>query len=509
MEQWVHEGLSCLLDFPVSKDLTEYILQIQDERDLDEYLKTLLDWKNPKHKQFIIELKKRHASLGGPNGYKKTNDNDDVKKKQNEKKKNKSKGKENIQVQENVKAEKTEKKKPKFVNLYSQEGHDKDTIFLKGRHKCNCEARKHRLVNNCSNCGRIVCYQEGSGPCFFCGTLVCSRDQQAILSSNTKQADDLYNKLMDQKPNKGLEESVKQRDILLEYDRNSARRTKVIDDESDYFQTNSTWLTHAERERLQKREEEISAQKHASRLNKKVTLDFVGRQVFVGHEENNEITEDQLEELYEMMINTDVESSNVCPNIDFDNPVYIEQSMTRSSNKQSLNTSIKSKVQDKEYLELTDQGCCLSMHQPYASMLVAGIKLHEGRTWYSSHRGRLWIASTAKIPTKEDISQVENFYRVLKGENIKFPESYPTSSLIGCVTVADVLPQEQYRKMYPEGENDSPYVFICENCYTLPLKFPIQGKHKIYKLDKKLHQAAIKSLEKVMKEKNNDSIGKH
>jgi len=32
------------------------------------------------------------------------------------------------------------------------------------------------------------------------------------------------------------------------------------------------------------------------------------------------------------------------------------------------------RVQDKEFLEMFDQGLCLSMHQPYASLLVAGIK---------------------------------------------------------------------------------------------------------------------------------------
>ncbi|XP_015179609.1 PREDICTED: activating signal cointegrator 1 isoform X4 [Polistes dominula] len=472
MEEWIYESLSGLLDFPVPEELIQFIIKIRNERDLDEYLTTLLDLKNPKHKQFIAELKKRQASCNDPAGYKKTNDNnDDCKKKQNDKKKNKTKGKENIQVQEMKidKIEKIEKKKPKFVNLYSQEGRDRETVLLKGRHKCDCEAKKHSLINNCNNCGRIVCYQEGSGPCFFCGTLVCSREQQAILSSNTKQADDLYNKLMDRKPNKGLEESIKQRDKLLEYDRNSARRTKVIDDESDYFQTNSTWLTSAEREKFRKREEEISAQKHASRLSRKVTLDFIGREVFVGQEENNE-----LDDLYELTLDTESINSNISPNINFDSLTYIKQETMRSV-KQTSNIIAKSKIQDKEYLELTDQGLCLSMHQPYASLLVAGIKLHEGRTWYSSHRGRLWIASTAKTPTAGDISEIEHFYRILKNE--------------------------QYREMYPEGESESPYVFICENSYTLPIKFPIQGKHKIYKLDNKIHQAAMKSLDKVIKEK--------
>lgn len=45
--------------------------------------------------------------------------------------------------------------------------------------------------------------------------------------------------------------------------------------------------------------------------------------------------------------------------------------------------------------------------------------------------------------------------------------------------MTDVLSQEEYRKIYPEGESDCPYVFICEDFYQLPIKFPMQGKHKI------------------------------
>lgn len=63
-------------------------------------------------------------------------------------------------------------KKPKYVNLYSDEGREKIVEKLPGRHKCDCQTMKHKLVNNCINCGRIVCSQEGSGPCYFCGSLV-------------------------------------------------------------------------------------------------------------------------------------------------------------------------------------------------------------------------------------------------------------------------------------------------------------------------------------------------
>ena len=44
--------------------------------------------------------------------------------------------------------------------------------IILGRQRCECQAVKHDLVNNCLTCGRIVCLQEGAGPCMFCGELV-------------------------------------------------------------------------------------------------------------------------------------------------------------------------------------------------------------------------------------------------------------------------------------------------------------------------------------------------
>jgi hypothetical protein len=40
-----------------------------------------------------------------------------------------------------------------------------------------------------------------------------------------------------------------------------------------------------------------------------------------------------------------------------------------------------SRLQDVELSQMVDDGMCLSMHQPWASLLVRGIKQHEGRTW--------------------------------------------------------------------------------------------------------------------------------
>lgn len=45
------------------------------------------------------------------------------------------------------------------------------------------------------------------------------------------------------------------------------------------------------------------------------------------------------------------------------------------TSRMNISSNIRNIIQDKEYLEMSDSGLCLSMHQPYASLLVAGIKV--------------------------------------------------------------------------------------------------------------------------------------
>jgi hypothetical protein len=184
--------------------------------------------------------------------------------------------------------------------------------------------------------------------------------------------------------------------------------------------------------------------------------------------------------------------------------------------------SSKSRLQDPQLQEMSDSGVCLTMHQPYASLLVMGIKVDEGRNWYSAHRGRMWIHAASKVPSDEEVRQVEDFYKMRNRAPPPFPASYPTSCLLGSVDVADCLSQEDYRDKNPDGESASPYVFVCRNHQELLIKFPMSGQHKICewatnsanysvydqlqqrrflpdKLDPQIHQAAKKSVKKTAK----------
>jgi hypothetical protein len=102
--------------------------------------------------------------------------------------------------------------------------------LISGRVKCDCQARKHALIGNCLHCGRVVCEQEGKGPCLFCGEWVGMTEEEfASLDPRAKEA-------------------MQHRDKLLEFDKTSKKRTHVFDDHSDYFELSRTcWATEKER----------------------------------------------------------------------------------------------------------------------------------------------------------------------------------------------------------------------------------------------------------------------
>lgn len=46
-----------------------------------------------------------------------------------------------------------------------------------------------------------------------------------------------------------------------------------------------------------------------------------------------------------------------------------------NENNETFNITSSNRISNAEFLESVDQGMCLSMHQPWASLLVAGIKM--------------------------------------------------------------------------------------------------------------------------------------
>lgn len=518
--KWVCDQLSVLLGIDATEDTARYLLSMDSSNDLNEYICDLLDSSDTKNKKFISELllkwEKMHSMKGAENLSKKSIEISNVDLISKSKKGKRKSKEEDVNVDMKSSGSGEDKtyispggsKKTTFVPLFSSEGHKRTVAMLPGRHRCDCQALKHSLINNCLKCGRVVCQQEGSGPCLFCGELVCTKEEQEILSRNSRKSEKLLDHLMKQgkeEVSDGYEKALKHKNKLLEYDRTSVKRTQVIDDESDYFSTDGNqWLKENERTFLKKREEELRSLRHASRKDRKITctLDFAGRRIVeeethVDVNSSDNALDDRSSEQSSTFIN-DFKDDLVNPNIKLNPPKFVspDDSQKKVIKKTSVENERKIlRVQDGDLEKMSDNGMSLSMHQPWASLLVSGIKRHEGRSWSTPHRGILWIASTSQNPTQEQINSLEHEYRQIYCDSqLKFPTSYPHGCLLGCVEVIDCLAREDYVEEYPDGESESPYVFICTNPRELLFKFPMKGKHKIYKLESHLHKAAKKGL---------------
>ncbi|GFR49797.1 hypothetical protein Agub_g11735 [Astrephomene gubernaculifera] len=152
---------------------------------------------------------------------------------------------------------------------------------------------------------------------------------------------------------------------------------------------------------------------------------------------------------------------------------------------------------------MADEGLtCLSMHQPWASLLVYGIKRIEGRTWDSTHRGRLWIHATSKEVDPKDVEELHAFYTQvhgLDGRVPQFPPAYPTSVLLGCVEVVDVLPGAAVEEWpgLPEScrlEVGAPFCFLCQNPKRLVVPQPLKGQHKLWQIPRATLKVALQGL---------------
>ena len=157
------------------------------------------------------------------------------------------------------------------------------------RRRCDCAATRHPLQStapNCLNCGKIICLKEGLGPCTFCGApIMDSSDVQAILRElradrgREKMAADRaahekadvprfsasFSRDTRGNPAGGaaLSAAEAQRDKLLEFQAQSAKRTTVRDEAADFDYSMASggagniWASPEERARELKRQQKI------------------------------------------------------------------------------------------------------------------------------------------------------------------------------------------------------------------------------------------------------------
>mmetsp|Transcript_13647 Transcript_13647/g.18668 ORF Transcript_13647/g.18668 Transcript_13647/m.18668 type:complete len:199 (+) Transcript_13647:35-631(+) len=143
------------------------------------------------------------------------------------------------------------------------------TIF-----SCKCFATKHPFLTSCSSCGFILCEKEKDSlsQCGFCGSalkLPMTAEQAALanLDASTVKA-------------------YAQKDKLLLFDREHAKRTHVHDAQADYYDS-SAWLTPEEKQLIDDKLRKRKEARERRPATKRITFDLAGRKIteYIGDED--------------------------------------------------------------------------------------------------------------------------------------------------------------------------------------------------------------------------------
>lgn len=115
--------------------------------------------------------------------------------------------------------------------------------------ECGCFGTNHPAINNCMNCGRIICQAEGERPCPYCGTPVFSDETL----ENPERMEMLTNKFEELAKKTGWV-PVCDRDLTKSV---PAKRvdTKVVDLETDWFSNEIAQIYGIEIEEEEEEEE--------------------------------------------------------------------------------------------------------------------------------------------------------------------------------------------------------------------------------------------------------------
>lgn len=431
---------------------------------------------------------------------------------------------------------------------------------------------RHKILTNCLNCGKVIAESEGWGPCLFCGNPLEFHDQQGAKHGDARGYMESVGSIANTEEdrfNESYIRAVETKDRLLSYERDEKKRTKVFDDATDYYsESQNPWLTDAQREDALRRSKEDEKRLREEKRKIHATIDFVGRTVIStdaqiqaemkerNKEEFQQWTEDtksktrllnmmsseeagmsgarnhlssDSKELYDRLRSSlhatgrnmqqnwkpkENAKKNTRWDASADNDRVGDDLLTGAAStaflEPSNDTTRLLPAEESPHTDAEDTGQTLSMHQPWASLLVHGFKRAEGRMWKSDYRGRLWIHAAAKVPGEFEIETLEMEYRSFyEAHKISIPPlpsqcgGYPTSVLLGCVDVEEVWRNSEYRSVQaahpnmPPEENDNEYIFWCMRPRRLLVPVKMGGDNKIWRLPRASLSAVQRGLHPV------------
>ena len=115
----------------------------------------------------------------------------------------------------------------------------------------------------------------------------------------------------------------------------------------------------------------------------------------------------------------------------------------------------------------------LSIRQPWAELIVAGLKDIENRTWRTDYRGPVLIHAGTKIEPID--AALRELVKRISGFDLPDAANLPRGGIVGQAEIVDVV------RSSPSRWFSGPYGFVLANARRLPFR-PMPGQPGIFEV---------------------------
>lgn len=111
----------------------------------------------------------------------------------------------------------------------------------------------------------------------------------------------------------------------------------------------------------------------------------------------------------------------------------------------------------------------ISIRQPWAWLIVSGLKDIENRTWPTRYRGEIAIHAGKRVPSQSEVDEIEKKFRV------KLPSDFQVGGIIGFADLTDCVTQ------HPSKWFVGSFGFVLANARACDF-IPLRGQLGIFEL---------------------------
>lgn len=126
---------------------------------------------------------------------------------------------------------------------------------------------------------------------------------------------------------------------------------------------------------------------------------------------------------------------------------------------------------------------CLSVRQPWASLIVLGAKDVENRTWRTSYRGPLLIHASQRVEPHD----AAYLAAAMRAEGLDWPDVLQTGGVVGVATLTDCVTEDDSEWF------DGPVGWILEDARPVPF-FQLTGRLGLFEVPDDILPAAVRHL---------------